>query len=148
MLFKNLRKFAEVEESPDDISFIEDQEEDEDQEEISETIAELSEAVLSMKSLIADLIETEKPQEKAEDEDAIQMATTIFQSYLKISWEDTKTIDILPSLKKFENIQNHIKEINYKFVHLEISEFRYKLLRNILVSKLTYLLRRILYKVY
>ena len=55
---------------------------------------------------------------------------------------------LMTSRLHIEDIQNHLKEINYKFVHLEISEFRYELLRNILVSKLVYLIRRILYKVY
>lgn len=148
MLFKNLRKLVEVEEAPDDIQYEEIEEDEYEQEEIQETIDELTVAVTSMKDIVAELIKNEKSQEAKEDEDAIQMATKIFQSHLKISWDTTKTQDVLPSLKSFEKVQEHLKEINYKFVHLEISEFRYELLRNILVSKLVYLIRRILYKVY
>lgn len=148
MLFKNLRKLVEVEEAPDDIQYEEIEEDEYEKEEIKETIEELTDAVSSMKEIVADLIKNEKQQEIEEDEDAIQMATKIFQSHLKISWDTTKTQDVLPSLRSFEKIQNHMKEINYRFVHLEISEFRYELLRNILVSKLVFLIRRILYKVY
>ena len=148
MLFKNLRKLTEVEESPDDIVYEEIVEDDYEREEIKTTIDDLTVAVTSMKEIVADLIKNEKEQEAKEDEDAIQMATKIYQSHLKIGWDTAKTQDVLPILKSFEKIQAHLREINYKFVHLEISEFRYELLRNILVSKLVYQIRKILYRVY
>lgn len=147
MLFRNLRKLQEVEEEEDDIVYEENEVDEYEQEEIKDTIAELTEAVSTMKVLVMEVLEKDSDS-IAEDTQAIKMATEIFQSHLKISWDDSCTPDVLPTLKKFESIQNHLKEINYKFVHLEISEFRYELLRNILVAKLTSLIKKILSKVY
>ncbi|MHA1648526.1 MAG: hypothetical protein ACTSVL_13250 [Promethearchaeota archaeon] len=148
MLFKNLRRLAEVEESDDDISYEETEEEEYESEEIHMAIDELTSAVVNMKKLVQDVISSDLERSQDEDKNAIKMATEIYRSHLKISWDETRTHDVLPTLKNYEIIQEHLKELNYKFVHLDISEFRYELLRNILVAKLVYLIRRILYKVY
>ena len=151
MLFKNLRKLQEVEEEEDDFSYEVDEEEDEEteyaNEEIKSTIEELTLAVSSMKDLVRSVME-EKTDTAGKDAEAITKVTEIYRSHLKINWNEANTQDVLPTLRSFETIQTRLKEINYSFVHLEISEFRYELLRNILVSKLVYLIRRILFRVY
>jgi len=147
MLFKNLRKLQEVQEEENDIVYEEVIEDDYEREEIKGAISELTDAVAAMKGLVLSVMENE-PNSVDEDQEAIRKVTEIYSSHLKINWDDARTGDILPTLKTFESVQNHLKEINYHFVHLEISEYRYELLRNILVSKLTFLLRRILNKAY
>ncbi|UYP44403.1 hypothetical protein NEF87_000688 [Candidatus Lokiarchaeum ossiferum] len=148
MLFKNLRHLAEIKEDEDDIYYEETEEDEYEREEIKSAITELSDAVATMKELVLNVLENEASEEKKEDERAISQVTEIYRSHLKINWDEAHTHDVLPTLRSFERIQQHLKEINYSFVHLEVSEYRYSILRNICVSKLTYLLERILYKVY
>lgn len=148
MLFKNLRHLAEIKEDEDDIYYEETEEDEYEREEIKSAITELSDAVATMKELVLNVLENEANDAKQEDEQVISKVTEIYRSHLKINWDETHTQEVLPTLRSFERIQQHLKEINYSFVHLELSEYRYEILRNICVSKLTYLLKRILYKVY
>ena len=148
MLFKNLRHLAEIQEDEDDIYYEETEEDEYEQEEIKSAISDLSDAVATMKELVMNVLESESGDEKQKDEVAISQITEIYRSHLKINWDETHTQEVLPTLRSFERVQQHLKEINYSFVHLDISEYRYEILRNISVSKLSYLLKRILYKVY
>lgn len=148
MLFKNLRKLEEIEESDDDFFFDEEEKDDYEREEIKATIAGLTDAVRTMKGLIINIMDKSDKDDHQEDTQAIVMATEIYRSHLKISWDERYTQEVIPTLHNFEKIQNHLKEINYSFVNLKISKFRYEILRNILVSKLVFLIQRILYKVY
>ncbi len=148
MLFKNLRHLAEIKEDESDIYYEETEEDEYEREEIKSAISDLSDAVATMKDLVLSVLESESVDEQKKDERAIGQITEIYRSHLKINWDETHTQEVLPTLRSFERVQQHLKEINYSFVHLEISEYRYEILRNISVSKLTYLLKRILYKVY
>ncbi|MCP4763700.1 MAG: hypothetical protein GY870_18155 [archaeon] len=143
MVFNKWNSIEEIEEDEGDYFIEENSEEDAyEDENLNETLEELKNAVFVMKDLLHSALEEE-------DEDGhFELPAEIFADHIKISWDSRYTGNIKDVVEEFITIQQRLKEINAKFVELKISKYRYELLKDILVAKMSHQLQKILKSVY
>ena len=143
-MFKGWTKTDEIEEESDDFYIDETAgEPEESDEDIKLTLEELKTAVIVMKDLLHSAI---KDEDKTEDK--IELPAEIFTDHIKISWDSRYTERIKRDITEFVHIQKRLQEINQNFVELKISKYRYELLKDILVAKISHKLTRVLKSVY
>ncbi|MHA1728469.1 MAG: hypothetical protein ACTSWY_07025 [Promethearchaeota archaeon] len=139
ILFKEPENIHEIEEEEGDYSV----EESESDGEIKMTLEELKTAVGVMKDLLHSALKSDKDKEID-----LKLPAEIFTDHIKISWDSRYTENIKRDVAEFVKIQGRLQEINRKFVELKISKYRYELLKDILSSKVSYKLQKIMKSVY
>ena len=144
-MFKGWAKNDEIQEDSDDFYLDEsvDETDQESEADIKLTLEELKTAVIVMKDLLHSAI---KDDDKTEDK--IDLPAEIFTDHIKISWDSRYTERIKRDITEFVQIQKRLQEINQNFVELKISKYRYELLKDILVAKISHKLTRVLKSVY
>ena len=145
-MFNGWSKTDEIEADSDDYYIDEaagSEESKESDADIKLTLEELKTAVTVMKDLLHSAI-----KDDSETETKMELPAEIFTDHIKISWDSRYTDRIKGDITEFVLIQKRLQEINLNFVELKISKYRYELLKDILVAKISHKLTRVLKSVY